>query len=326
MADRGLHGPDADGRAVGRPRHLTRRGGDDEDHAPTRPSRRPTRKSPVPRACSSVRARPDRGARADRVHDRPVLPVGHAQGLGWMRDQRQAARAARPARRSRPPPAAASGRPRRWPGGSARRQTGTPARVGGRHLGHELAQRLDLRGLGALRGQGGGRAGHGGAEVVQIAQVLDRQAFQPPACLLGRQGRDGLADDGAAAAAAPRLHVAGLPQDGEGLPQRHRRDAEPLGQLGLGRQPLPDLQDAEPDGLPQASHGLLHQARAADRREDGVARQGQRLAHGRMSASSAARRSSGSGTGRRSRRSTNTCTKWPSAAGASSPSANRPSS
>ena len=70
-----------------------------------------------------------------------------------------------------------------------------------------------------------------------------------------------------AAAAAAGLDEPGRAQHGERLAQRHRRDLQPRGELGLGRQLGTGLEDAGADRLADATHDLLDGALRAGRPE-----------------------------------------------------------
>ena len=67
----------------------------------------------------------------------------------------------------------------------------------------------------------------------------------------------GIRDDGAAAAPAPGRDQAGVAQRGDRLAQGVARDAEPLGEVALGRQLLADDEDPEPDGGRELLDGRL---------------------------------------------------------------------
>ena len=90
-----------------------------------------------------------------------------------------------------------------------------------------------------------------------VGQIAQRAAATAPAT---GAAASTVAHEAAAAAAASRLDEPGRAQHCERLAQRHRRDVEPRGELDLGRQPRPGLEDAGADRLAEAAHDLLDRA------------------------------------------------------------------
>jgi hypothetical protein len=66
--------------------------------------------------------------------------------------------------------------------------------------------------------------------------------------------------------------MAALHEGGERLAQRRPRDAQPIGEVALGRQPAAGLQQAKPDRRTKALDGLLERGRRLHRLEDGLQR------------------------------------------------------
>ncbi len=83
-----------------------------------------------------------------------------------------------------------------------------------------------------------------------------------------------LADEAASAAATPRLDEAGRAEHRERLAQRHGRDLEAGGQLGLGRQLGAGLEDAGADRLADPADDLLDGALGTRRPEGDLDREG----------------------------------------------------
>ena len=110
-------------------------------------------------------------------------------------------------------------------------------------------------------------AGDGAPPVGQLAQLLGRR--QRPRRLQRVTGVR--RHERAAAAAAPGLDEAGIAEDRERLPERHRRDLEPGRQLPLARQPLARLEHARADRLADPAHDRLHGPLDLERREHGGA-------------------------------------------------------
>ncbi len=79
-----------------------------------------------------------------------------------------------------------------------------------------------------------------------------------------------LRDERAAAATAAGLHEAGVAEDGECLPQRHRRHGQAAGQLTFARQALAGLEHAGADRLADPAYDRLHGAFHLERREHGM--------------------------------------------------------
>ena len=136
-------------------------------------------------------------------------------------------------------------------------------------VGHSLdeARQLgDVLRRGAACGQRGAAALERLAVVGDVAQVAQRQLRE---MLRARASRRELRVDGTderpASAPPPRLEVARVAQVGECLPERHRRDAEALGQLALGWEAIADVEQPESDGLRDPPRCLLPERLDAQR-------------------------------------------------------------
>lgn len=129
-----------------------------------------------------------------------------------------------------------------------------PRRAGRAQSVHPPAQRRDLDLRSALRGQLGSGAHDRLPLIAELAQLADRQPGQagPAQRVAGGPG-----DEAAAAASAPGLDQAAVPQVRERLAQRQRRDAQLLGQRGLRRQPLARRDQPAPDRLGEVLGHLI---------------------------------------------------------------------
>jgi hypothetical protein len=115
----------------------------------------------------------------------------------------------------------------------------------------ELVEALEVRRQDALGGQHRRSGLQGDAVVQHLARVLEHGGRD----LLTE--RRALGHEGAAGAAAQGDEMPALHQRGERLAQGRARDAQPLGQVALGREAAGGLEQPEANGRSEPLHRLL---------------------------------------------------------------------